>query len=414
MNIKSIIEQEIKRILKEANEEDPEAPPAAGFTDEKAAEAARPAEKAQEPAAAKPAGKKIAYANQSALAKSKYATSKQFGLRCIPAERIQKKIMSKIDITEENLIRRLTDKKMGYITASVTNFAIGYAKGQKIGVGTVQEIALNKEGYRKACKMSEADISIIEKIIDSIPDEVVQKKVEQAAAKKPITDARTALAQELIKLGLRSEDMKRSLDANNSEDFKYALKIALAIMPYNLDVRTNEEFSAEVTKAAQLYMKKSPQMFGKEEPVVARPTAQVAAGLGSKEQPVDLFNRAKTLAMQNPQKTEIYFKGSANRPAYSPKRAEPGLGDLLILKKNEKGLYYIADPSFGGREMVTNPTILKSFGIDPKNGGFFSLPKPASVAVPTPVSAGRLPAMQESKLIRKMVIQEVYKALVSK
>lgn len=250
MNIKRIIEQEIKRLLREADEIDPDDPSSAGLEGEKEpAQTTPPAEtqrtagkrnkqippsvtptekgfSAQNPFDslqelqdyyAKPENKKteteiafyktdkggitkayvddgkitrtslvqlkypspLDYADQQTLAKQ--SLTRRFGAKCEFAAFVQNLIREKIKFDDPTLVKKLSDGKMGFVTATAINYMISYAT--KAGIQTnIKPIAYNKQAYINACKTDTATMQEFQKLFYAVPEEQIKNVVQQAAA----------------------------------------------------------------------------------------------------------------------------------------------------------------------------------------------------------------------------------------
>ena len=256
MNIRKTIEQEIKRLLREADEVDPDDPSAAGLQGEKEPaqvtpsadstpssetqrtagkrnkqippsvtptekgfSAQNPFDSVQELQAyyAKPENKKeqqeiafyktdkggivkayvvdgnitetssvqlkypspLDYADQQKLAKQ--SLTRRFGAKCEFASFVQNLIREKIKFDDPILVKKLSDGKMGFVTATAINYMINYAT--KAGIKTnVKPIAYNKQAYLNACKTDTVTMQEFQKLFYAVPAEEIKKVVQQAAA----------------------------------------------------------------------------------------------------------------------------------------------------------------------------------------------------------------------------------------
>lgn len=149
------------------------------FLHEAPADPAQPAPTAPAAPAAQP--KQVAYDNQGQLARQ--SVKQRAYSACDFAVTVQKLILSKVNITNPTLKRKLSDGKFGYVTASLVNFILNYAKQQGKDIGNLTPIPLTKVGYAQACAFKADQIQKFQELFASVPAQNIQKVVNDAAAK---------------------------------------------------------------------------------------------------------------------------------------------------------------------------------------------------------------------------------------
>lgn len=119
------------------------------------------------------------YADQQTLAKQ--SLTRRFGKECEFATFVQNLIREKIKFDNPILVKKLSDHKMGFVTATAINYMINYAT--KAGIKTnIKPIAYNKQAYMNACKTDKATMQEFQKLFYAVPPEEIKKVVQQAAA----------------------------------------------------------------------------------------------------------------------------------------------------------------------------------------------------------------------------------------
>lgn len=201
MNIRKLIEEELNNILKEEAEPGTEQNPlpnVAAFHDyigkltpEQLANKAiyyryTPNEiyvsiynKLGKQIAVVPPEKYEEYAGQKQLASQ--SMKRREYTECDLAEFIQEKIKTKIRITNPLLLKKLSDRKMGFVTATIANFLLNRAK-QKGAKINLQPIQISAAGFRKACTPDPQIIEEYKKIFELFSPEEIEQITQQATS----------------------------------------------------------------------------------------------------------------------------------------------------------------------------------------------------------------------------------------
>lgn len=181
-----------------------------------------------------PVEKKVAFSGEAELAKTEFATKKQYGIQCPLAKAAQNKIKEKINLTDPNIIKKLSDGRMGYITATLINYAIEYGitRGMKT---TLNKIQLSPQGYKKACASSKTQIQEIVNTIGVMPIGTIEEIVLTPEQRREEKIARYQKAPPVI-VPIRDamKNLLASKLTNPNEAEKYANTIMYQYFPAKL------------------------------------------------------------------------------------------------------------------------------------------------------------------------------------